>query len=133
MRAYVDHVLAILPFEPAVHRKLGGPPTTYVGHPLAEQVKRLRPDAVELSRREADPPVVLVLPGSRPAEVRRLLGPFGTALELVRQRAGNIDLLLPTVPTVAPEVRSATGNWPVAPAIIVDRDEKLRAFRVARA
>ncbi len=133
MRAYVDHVLAILPFEPAVHRKLGGPPTTYVGHPLAEQVKALRPDAAEVSRRQADPPVVLVLPGSRPAEIRRLLGPFGAALELVRHRAGNIELMLPSIPAVLEEVRSATADWPVAPRVIVDPEEKLRAFRIARA
>src|SRR6202011_3579065 len=43
MRAYVDHVLAILPFEPQVHARLGGPPCTYVGHPLGEQVAELRP------------------------------------------------------------------------------------------
>jgi lipid-A-disaccharide synthase len=133
MRAYVDHVLAILPFEPAVHRRLGGPPTTYVGHPLAEQVKGLRPDAAEFSRRQADPPVVLVLPGSRPAEIRRLIDPFGTALELVRRRAGTIELLLPTVPALAEPVRNATANWPVAPRVIADSEEKLRAFRIARA
>ena len=133
MRAYVDHVLAILPFEPAVHRKLGGPPTTYVGHPLAEQVKALRPDAAEFLRRQADPPVVLVLPGSRPAEIRRLLGPFGAALELVRHRAGNIELMLPSIPAVLQEVRNATADWPVAPRVIVDPEEKLRAFRIARA
>jgi len=133
MRRYVDHVLAILPFEPAVHRKLGGPPTTYVGHPLAEQVKRLRPDAAELSRRNADPPVVLVLPGSRPAEIRRLLGPFGAAIERVRRDAGNIELLLPTVPALAEEVRNATATWPMAPRVIADWQEKLRAFRIARA
>ena len=133
MRAYVDHVLAILPFEPAVHRKLGGPPTTYVGHPLAEQVKALRPDAAEVSRRQADPPVVLVLPGSRPAEIRRLLGPFGAALELVRHRAGNIELILPSIAAVLQEVRNATADWPVAPRVIADPEEKLRAFRIARA
>ncbi len=133
MRAYVDHVLAILPFEPAVHRKLGGPPTTYVGHPLAEQVKGLRPDVAEFLRRQADPPVVLVLPGSRPAEIRRLLGRFGAALELVRHRAGNIELLLPTIPAVLEQVRNATANWPVAPRVIADPEDKLRAFRIARA
>ena len=34
MRGYIDHVLAILPFEPAVHERLGGPDCSYVGHPL---------------------------------------------------------------------------------------------------
>ena len=38
MRAYVDHVLALLPFEPEAYRKLRGPPCSYVGHPLTEQI-----------------------------------------------------------------------------------------------
>ncbi len=44
MRAYVDHVLALLPFEPATHERLGGPPCTYVGHPVVEIANRLRPE-----------------------------------------------------------------------------------------
>ncbi len=38
MRAYIDHVLALLPFEPEAHQRLGGPPCTYVGHPLIERL-----------------------------------------------------------------------------------------------
>ena len=38
MRRYVDHVLALLPFEPDAHQRLGGPPCTYVGHPLVERL-----------------------------------------------------------------------------------------------
>ena len=41
MRAYVDHVLALLPFEPKVIGELGGPPCTYVGHPLTERLGEL--------------------------------------------------------------------------------------------
>src|SRR5262249_42439174 len=48
MRAYVDHVLALLPFEPAAHARLGGPPCTYVGHPLGEEIATLRPSAEEI-------------------------------------------------------------------------------------
>ena len=65
MRRYVDHLLALLPFEPEAHKRLGGPPCTYVGHPLTEAVADLRPDERERARRNADPPVLLVLPGSR--------------------------------------------------------------------
>jgi lipid-A-disaccharide synthase len=32
-----DRLLALLPFEPAVHKMLAGPPTTYVGHPFIEK------------------------------------------------------------------------------------------------
>src|SRR5437868_4372139 len=51
MRAYVDEVLAILPFEPAAFARLGGPHCTYVGHPLAERIGELRPCTEETLRR----------------------------------------------------------------------------------
>src|SRR5262247_877121 len=86
MRAYIDHILALLPFEPEVHRRLGGPPCTYVGHPLADEVGRLRPDADGARRRLAAPPVLLVLPGSRAGEIERLLGVFSDAVALVQDR-----------------------------------------------
>ena len=80
MRSYVDCVLAILPFEPDVHARLGGPPCVYVGHPLIERLSQMRPNADEARRRRADPPVVLVLPGSRGGEIRRLIAIFGAAV-----------------------------------------------------
>ncbi len=67
MRRYVEHVLALLPFEPEVHAKLGGPACTYVGHPLIEDVAELRPNEEEARRRLGDRPVLLVVPGSRGA------------------------------------------------------------------
>src|SRR5262249_36038440 len=92
MRAYIDHILALLPFEPAVHRRLGGPPCTYVGHPLVEEIKNLRPSVEEARRRLAEPPVLLVLPGRRSGEVHRLLGTFADAVALLRGRGGSLRL-----------------------------------------
>ena len=77
MRRYVDEVLAILPFEPDAFARLNGPHCTYVGHPLAERLSELRPNAEEARRRLADPPLVLVLPGSRRSEIHRLAATFG--------------------------------------------------------
>jgi len=133
MRAYVDHLLALLPFEPAEHVRLGGPPCTYVGHPLIEEIESLRPNSAEQERRLADPPIVLVLPGSRSGEIRRLLSPFGAAVALVARHAGPIDLVLPTLPHLADHLASATADWMVRPRIVVDPAEKRAAFRVARA
>lgn len=42
MLAYVDHVLAVLPFEPEAMQRLGGPATTYVGHRLTVDVDLLK-------------------------------------------------------------------------------------------
>src|SRR6266849_7620188 len=83
MRAYIDHILALLPFEPAAHQRLGGPPCTYVGHSLAERAVDLRPNAAEAQRRQAAPPVLLVLPGSRAGELRRLLEIFADTVARV--------------------------------------------------
>jgi lipid-A-disaccharide synthase len=133
MRRYVDHVLAVLPFEPDAHRRLGGPPCTYVGHPLAEQVAMLRPDPHEAARRNADPPVVLVLPGSRRGEVRRHIAVFGAAMAAVQERIGAVEIVMPTVPHLADEVKRASRAWPAAPRIVVEAAEKWAAFRQARA
>ena len=133
MRAYIDHILALLPFEPEVHRRLGGPPCTYVGHPLAEQVYDLRPDAEEASRRLAKPPVLLVLPGSRRGEIERLLPVFAEAVALLNDRVGPIEVVIPTVPHLMERLRQATTGWPIAPRIVVDTAEKQAAFRIARA
>jgi lipid-A-disaccharide synthase len=133
MRGYIDHVLALLPFEPDVHRRLGGPPCSYVGHPLIEDVSKLRPNAAEAQRRIADPPIVLAMPGSRSAEVARLAGVYGAALALVAERVGPIEVVLPTVPHLLAQVTQATATWPIKPRIVVGQAEKLAALRVARA
>jgi lipid-A-disaccharide synthase len=133
MRAYVDCVLAILPFEPAAHRRLGGPPCVYVGHPLVERLADLRPDVREAERRRAEPPLVLVLPGSRSSEIRLLLAVFGAAIGQVSARAGAMDLVLPTVPHLAARVRAGVADWPVKPRIVTEPAEKWAAFRSARA
>ena len=69
MKPYVDHLLAILPFEPAAHERLGGPKCSYVGHPLIEKMDSIRGlDTGELAGRlglQHERPVLLVLPGSR--------------------------------------------------------------------
>jgi lipid-A-disaccharide synthase len=133
MRAYVDHVLALLPFEPAAHERLGGPPCSYVGHPLAEGASALRPNAQEAQRRAASPPLVLVLPGSRTAEIDRLLAVFGAAVARMAASVGPLELVLPTVPHLLERVKKDTARWPLQPRIVVDAQEKLSAFRTARA
>jgi lipid-A-disaccharide synthase len=133
MRAYVDCVLAILPFEPAAHRRLGGPPCIYVGHPLVERLADLRPEAREAERRRAEPPFVLILPGSRSSEIRLLLEVFGDAIARVSARVGAMELVLPTMPHLLPRVRAGVAGWTVKPRIVTEPAEKWAAFRSARA
>jgi lipid-A-disaccharide synthase len=133
MTAYVDRVLALLPFEPDAYVRLAGPPCTFVGHPLAVSVGRLRPDSSEAARREAAPPRLLMLPGSRRSEVRHLIPPFAAAIAKVGAQLGPMELLLPTVPHLADLVRGLVAQHGLAARVITDPQEKYAAFRTARA
>jgi len=132
MRGYVDHVLALLPFEPDALRQLGGPPASFVGHPLAEQVAVLRPNATEEQRRLADPPLLLVLPGSRSGEIRRLAPVFGEAVALLAARMGPLEVVVPAVSRLADALQMQVASWRVPARVVTDLAEKHAAFRSAR-
>jgi len=133
MVSYVDHVLALLPFEPAAYERLRGPLCSYVGHPLTEQIGLLRPNADELARRNAEPPVLLVLPGSRRSEVRRHMAVFGETLARLQSDGVAFEAVLPTMPHLEAAVRDGVKGWKVAPNIVIGEQDKRAAFRTARA
>jgi lipid-A-disaccharide synthase len=133
MLGYVDHVLGLLPFEPEAYRKLRGPPCSYVGHPLIEQLASLRPNATEQARRDAKPPVLLVLPGSRRGEIGHHLGIFGETLSRLRAAGIAFEPVLPTTPHLAEIVRDGAKGWPVPPRIVTGEADRRAAFRTARA
>ena len=133
MLGYVDHVLGLLPFEPEEYRKLKGPPCSYVGHPLIEQLPSLRPNTEEQKRRDGEPPVLLVLPGSRRSEIRHHLDVFGAALGRLQAEGCAFELMLPTMPHLEATVREGVANWPVKPQIVVGETATRAAFRSARA
>jgi lipid-A-disaccharide synthase len=133
MRPYIDHILALLPFEPEALRRLGGPPTTYVGHPLRAQLAELRPSPAEQERRGSAPPLLVVLPGSRGSEVRRHMPIFGETLARLAARGVDFELVLPTVPHLEEAVRNEARNWSVAARIVCGDADKRAAFRCARA
>ena len=132
MRAYVDRVLALFPFEPAAHEKLGGPPCVFVGHPLIEHLDELRPDAEEAIARENDPAVFLLMPGSRRSEIQRLMPPFGQVLHRVAQHGRRLEVILPAVAHLEDDIREELRSWPYKPEVVVGDQQKLAAFRRAR-
>jgi lipid-A-disaccharide synthase len=133
MCGYVDHVLALLPFEPEAYSRLRGPPCSYVGHPLTEQIGSLRPSGNEQTRRDAPPPVLLVLPGSRRSEVRHHMAVFGETLGRLMDEGVAFELILPTMPHLQEAVADGVRSWKVAPRIVIGEQEKRAAFRIARA
>lgn len=132
MRPYFDHTLALFPFEPEVHRNLGGPPCTYVGHPVLEELPCLRPNAEESVRRDQKPPLLIVMPGSRRSELRSLIATFGEAVSSLTKTHGPFELVLPTLPHIEAQVRDAISSWPIQPRIVVTEAEKFAAMRGAR-
>jgi lipid-A-disaccharide synthase len=136
MRAYVDHVLAVLPFEPEAMARLGGPPTSYIGHRLRSLPALLAAREALIARRSnaaSDTRNILLLPGSRNHEIRRLLPLFGETMTVMAERGDRFRLLLATVPHQEQSVREITGNWPQKPEIFVGEAAKWQAFGVADA
>ncbi len=138
MRPYVDHLLALLPFEPDAHLRLGGPACTYVGHPLVERIDAIRSlDPSPLAARLGlDPakPVLLVLPGSRRSEVGRLLDIFReTAMRLSGEAQIAPEIVIPVVSSVRDLIEESLPRWVVRPHLVSGEDDKWLAFRLASA
>lgn len=136
MLDYVDAVLAVLPFEPEVMQRLGGPPTHFVGHRLAShaEILKVREERKARGTRQAgEPPTLLLLPGSRASEISQLLPIFGEVVDAFASRHGEMRLLLPTVPRQEARVRELTRDWKIRPEISLGDEAKWRAFGAADA
>lgn len=129
---FTDRLLALLPFEPEAHRILGGPPTSYVGHPFLEKLDRVRPPAGRRLPTPGERPLrLVVLPGSRRSEISRLMAPFGAAIGLLAARLGPLDVVLPAVDHVRAEIEARLADWPVQPRLVSGEAAKHAAFRDA--
>lgn len=133
MRPFIDHVLALLPFEPEAHRRLGGPPCTYVGHPLIERLAELRPNPAEAAIRGGSPPQLVVLPGSRRSEIERLMPVFGKTLALLGARIGPVEAVLPAVTRHRALIERLALAWDGDVRLVHGEAAKHAAFRRARA
>lgn len=137
MKPHIDHVLAILPFEPEVLKTLGGPKATYVGHRLAADATFTaaweQQQQRELIRKPDGEKTLLVLPGSRRSEVKRMAAPFGGTLKLLKERGNNLNVIVPTTPNVETLVRELSSTWAIQPKIVTDGEAKAAAFATADA
>jgi lipid-A-disaccharide synthase len=129
LKRKVDRILCLLPFEP-IFFEAAGIPVTFVGHPVLESGA----DAGDAARFRATHPLaegerpVIVMPGSRRMEAKRLLPVFGAALRLAEQRLPGLRPVLPVAPIVADAVGAAAADWPAAPILLEGNDAKHDAF-----
>lgn len=123
LKPLFDEVLSVLPFEPGVMEQLGGPPTSYVGHPGLSRLA-LRPVQPERGP-------LLLLPGSREGELRRHL-PLMREIAVRFGLHARIDrLLLPTPPQLRGRVEAEVASWSVAVEVVSTDEAKQAAFRDA--
>ncbi|MCZ2158451.1 lipid-A-disaccharide synthase [Bartonella sp. 220] len=137
MRTFVDHVLAIFPFEEKIMQDLGGPATTYVGHHLlmhppllTVQSEKKRQSEKEHSAQISLSTLVL-LPGSRNLEIRSLMPIFRETIEILVQRNPHLRIILPTLPHLVDEIHDFVKGWKSKVEVVVGEDAKWRAFAQA--
>ena len=119
MGQVIDHVLALLPFEPP-YMEAAGMTCDFVGHPVVSEPRA--------ARRSHARPQVLVLPGSRLGEVTRLAPVIRAVLPAILRAHPEAEVTLPTVPGVADAVRRLTADWPRRPRIVETLDDRRAAF-----
>lgn len=125
----VDHLLVINSFEPP-YFEAWGLPTTFVGNP-ALHMDFSACDPVGFRSRHgigAEAPVLLVLPGSRPGEVDRLLPPFEDAIRRLKVDHPSLQVVLPVAESVADRVKAAVAGWPFRVHVVEGEEEKREAL-----
>ncbi|WP_417587475.1 lipid-A-disaccharide synthase [Pararhodobacter oceanensis] len=137
MARVVDHVLALLPFEPP-YMEAAGMSCDFVGHPLTTEPVASEAEAAAFRASHgiaAEAPLILALPGSRKGEIERLAPPFGAALTQVLAEVPEARIVVPSVGARVAQMRAALSHWPGAPLILdastVLIAEKRAAFRAA--
>ncbi|MBN2630623.1 MAG: lipid-A-disaccharide synthase [Rhodobacteraceae bacterium] len=127
MAKVVDHVLALLPFEPP-YMTAAGMSCDFVGHPVVAEPLA---SAAERAMMAGEGPLILALPGSRKGEVSRLAPVLGQVLARVKAVHPDARVALPTLRGVAGLVRDLTADWPIVPQILEEDATKRAAFAAA--
>jgi len=120
LKPLYDEVLAVLPFEPAVMKRLEGPTTTYVGHPALghTSLRQIQPERGPL----------LLLPGSRRGELKRHL-PLMEEVTLAMKRHERVtDFVLPTPKHEEEFVLDVVRAWDIPVFVTSSSARKWQAF-----
>jgi lipid-A-disaccharide synthase len=142
MAKVIDHVLALLPFEPPL-MEAAGMECSFVGHPVVSEPQASVSEATlfRAKHRMGQGKTLLVLPGSRRGEVSRLTPTFGAVLTDVVAAQSDLNVVIPTTANVTDLVNEQVAQWPVKPLVMDPRGmdpaiyklEKAAAFAAADA
>lgn len=119
MAKVIDHVLALLPFEPP-YMQAAGMECDFVGHPVVGEPV---PEPEDIARFRAEQrlgraPVLVALPGSRRSEVTRLAPVFGQALAPVVAAHPDLRIVVPAAAHLVELVQGFVADWPGAPLVL---------------
>ena len=108
MRAAVDHVLCIFPFEKKLYDD-AGIAASYCGHPLAPVIP-MQPDknAARLKLGlSADDVVIALLPGSRQDEIKYLISRYFAVVAGIKSARSAIKFIVPCIPSLHAKISQA--------------------------
>ena len=78
-----------------------------------------------------DDPVLLVLPGSRPSEIERVLPAFEDAVNRLKVDRPGLHVVVPAAPTVADLVKARVAGWPHRAHVVEGEGAKRDAMTAA--
>ena len=132
LAATVDHLLSIHAFD-APYFEREGLSVTFVGNPaLSRSFAHADPGRfrARIGAREGEL-ILLVAPGSRPAEIARVLPPFGEAVGRLKAARRDLHVVVPVAETVAAAVTAQVAAWPFAATVVEDEAGKTDAMAAA--
>jgi lipid-A-disaccharide synthase len=132
LAAAVDHLLSIHKFD-APYFEREGLAVTFVGNSaLAKDFGKADPARLRRAIDAGeDDPILLVLPGSRPSEIKRVLPPFEDAVKRLKAGRPGLHIVIPLASTVADAVKAKVGGWPFRAHVIEDEPLKADAMKAA--
>jgi lipid-A-disaccharide synthase len=131
---YLNHLLALLPFEPPYFEK-EGLPTTFVGHSAIEGPAGKGDGAAFRARHglPSDRRVIVMLPGSRTGEIDRMLPVFLEALRRLQRGRAPFTVAVPVPDYLAAKVRAGLERSGLQIILLTGDAEKFDAFAAADA
>jgi lipid-A-disaccharide synthase len=132
LAATVDHLLSIHAFD-ARYFEAEGLPVTFVGNSvLTVDFSKARPARLRKQIGAApDDPILIVLPGSRPGEITRMLPVFEDAIGRLKVSHPNLQVVVPAALTVAEIVKARVAGWSHRAHVIEGDEGKLDAMKAA--
>lgn len=125
----IDHLLALLPFEPPFFER-HGLRCSFVGHPIIEEAGA-RGNGAQFRRRyelPPDVPTICLLPGSRQTEIRAHMPVLKETVSRLWRHSPRLRMIMPTLPSLAPLLKEMVEDWPLAPLILEERADRFDAY-----